>query len=99
MTFHILNTCISDKACEFCSSKKDILTTVEKELLLLKENYQRSYTAINERDAQPYTYNLWICHLLNDINRIDLYKHREKGLNKEIREHLITVQNGTTERS
>lgn len=38
-------TCISEKAYEFCFSRKEILTSVKKELLLLQEDDQRLWFA------------------------------------------------------
>lgn len=60
----------------------------KKELCIIEQNFERSWDAIHQDDVHPYIRNLWITHLFNDQNRIDILKFKEKQINKEIRLHL-----------
>lgn len=61
---------------------------IEKELCIIEQHFERSWDAIHQDDVHPYIRNLWITHLFNDQNWIDILKFKEKQINKEIRLHL-----------
>lgn len=68
--------------------QKTSCQVIEKELCIIEQNFERSRDAIHQDDVHPYIRNLWITHLFNDQNRIDILKFKEKQINKEIRLHL-----------
>ena len=93
-TFHIkFPNIISGTTCDFCEQNISKLKGIEIELSVITQNYERSYTSLSRSDVLPYIRDLWMCHLMNDLNRIDLLKFKEREINREVKKHLVEAHN------